>query len=506
MSSDNKSLYSNLSYKSINELHKDDPILCRMEFIKYMFRDSSKLKILFDNRGDVKQNGGSSGELNKGKHNFNTIMKELYGNKFNFSDTFEYITSGSTGHTFKGLYKDIDGEKYYYAMKVCAYTKQRNSDNNYGNIDDIARPENAEIAMLKLLSQFATDKQTFNIILPMATFNTDIKLFINLLKDGIIGNIKEYKDYCLVMDNYETKNINEKAKNKLIKNFKFNKYYEFVRKYENGEFYEQVSILFSEWANRGDFLNFCRERYKKYSIAHWRIFFFQILYILTLIQNKYPDFRHNDLKANNILIHKIENMFKRKSSGNRIHYDKINIGDLKFEVPDIGYYIKLWDFDFACIPNIVNNNKVSAKWTNNINVKPEKNRYYDVHFFFHTLLYFIPEFNDEKMTYIPNEVRDFIYRIVPEKYRFNKRLNNPNLAKRGGGGIQQRLFINDEYMTPYDILKNDPFFSRYRITFDRNTKWIKNKSDEGLSETMIKYINKKNNKDKKRTSRKNSKK
>ena len=34
--------------------------------------------------------------------------------------------------------------------------------------------------------------------------------------------------------------------------------------------------------------------------------FFQIISALAVIQKKYPGFRHNDLKANNILIHNIE--------------------------------------------------------------------------------------------------------------------------------------------------------------------------------------------------------
>ena len=52
----------------------------------------------------------------------------------------------------------------------------------------------------------------------------------------------------------------------------------------------------------------------------WRILFFQIISVLAVIQKKYPTFRHNDLKANNILLQKIStnntfNKFKYKING-----------------------------------------------------------------------------------------------------------------------------------------------------------------------------------------------
>ena len=106
--------------------------------------------------------------------------------------------------------------------------------------------------------------------------------------------------------------------------------------------------------------------------------YFSILSVLAIIQNKYPGFRHNDLKANNLLVHKVP----ISTTNNKFKY-KIN-GQI-YIVPCIGFQIKLWDFDFACIPGIVDNSKVDAEWTNRINIKPEQNRYYDVHYFFNTL-------------------------------------------------------------------------------------------------------------------------
>jgi hypothetical protein len=51
-----------------------------------------------------------------------------------------YIKSGSTGHTFKGVH--LDNTKMNYAVKIVAYPKKE----NYGDMYNIKRPENTEIA------------------------------------------------------------------------------------------------------------------------------------------------------------------------------------------------------------------------------------------------------------------------------------------------------------------------------------------------------------------------
>jgi len=177
---------------------------------------------------------------------------------------------------------------------------------------------------------------------------------------------------------------------------------------------------------------------------HWRTIFFQILSVLSIIHAKYPSFRHNDMKANNILIHNID-----IDDTNKKYLYKIN--QQQYIVPNIGFQIKLWDFDFACIPNIVDNSKVEAEWTNKINIKPEQNRYYDIHYFFNTLTRkgFFPEFNTAPE--IPGNVKEFVTRIVPSKYESGK-----YVSERG------RILVNDEYLTPDEILKNDKFFKIMR--------------------------------------------
>jgi len=320
-----------------------------------------------------------------------------------------YIKSGSTGHTFKGVYPKLengqDDPRKPYAVKIVAYPKKE----NYGDMYDVKRPENAELMMIKLLSEFVKKIETPHIVLPITTFNTSIKPFLSLAKSNIVDN---------------------------------KKFDQFLERYNKGEYYQNVSVLISEWANGGDLLDYVRKNYKTFKIKHWRIIFFQFLSVLSIIQTEYPSFRHNDLKANNLLINLFDASKKKY---------KYIINEKVYIVPNIGFHIKLWDYDFACIPGIVNNSKVNSEWTKKINIIPEQNRYYDVHYFFNTFTRkgFFPEFWTEPE--IPQKVRDFVNRIIPEKYRSGKLVSDKG-----------RILVNDEYLLPIDILGKDPFFEILR--------------------------------------------
>jgi len=338
--------------------------------------------------------------INKKKMNFYKIINNIGGK-------IVYIKSGSSGHTFMG-YIPIGNDKHInYAVKVVACPKRKNI---YGPLDHIERPENAEIMMIRCLSYFVVNKQTPHIVLPIATFKSNIKPFLSLIDKDIVG-----------------------AKNK--------KYIRFLKKYMKGEFYNDVSILISEWANMGDLLEFIRNNYREFDLVTWKTIFFQIISTLAVIQNKFPGFRHNDLKANNILVH------KREICKTRFIY---TVNKNKYAIQNIGYQIKLWDFDFACIPGIIDNAKVSAEWTTRINVNPERNQYYDIHFFFNTFIKdaFFPQFMDPKIKCIPQEARDFVNRIVPPILQKGK-----YVTERG-----RLLLRNYEFTTPNQILMKDPFF------------------------------------------------
>lgn len=320
-----------------------------------------------------------------------------------------YICSGTYGHIFRGDIKKDDNIIYQFALKVAAYPKR----SIYGDINNLSRPENSEIMMLRVLSYFVNTNQTPHLLLPITTFYTDINFFLLLPKYDFIKHNK-------------------------------NKYDDFVACHKAGKYENIVSVLITEWANRGDFLDFVKKNYKNFKLIHWQVFFFQLISVLAIIQSKYPNFRHNDLKANNVLIQKI------KEGGKFCAY---TICNKKYIVKNIGYQLKLWDFDFACIKGIVDNIKATEEWSREkANITNEKNRYYDVHYFFNTLIRFVPEiYKDEK--HVPREVSQFIDRIIPAKYKHDK----TRISTKG------RLLVDDEFITPKTILENDDFFSVFRF-------------------------------------------
>jgi hypothetical protein len=321
----------------------------------------------------------------------------------------KHIKSSPKAHIFKGIFINKNCCNIDYAMKVVPYL----TDKRYGNINNIRRPENVEIVMLKFLSDFVVMKNTHHIILPICTFKTSAKLVIKLLQHKIINKDDE-------------------------------KYEEFINKYNNNQYHDHVSILIKEWANNGNFLDFIRKNYKEFALIDWKVLFFQIISVLAVIQSKFENFKHNNLKSSNILVHKVAHQ-----NGTLCAY---NINRTRYVVPSIGYMIKINDFRLACISGVIDNSKVNDKCTDNKNINSTKNRYYDLHYFFNTLIKkdYFPELMTDEC--IPKEVVDFIDRVVPSKFRDGENIS-----------IGGRILNNNEYVIPEKILKNDIFFDEFKV-------------------------------------------
>ena len=148
---------NNSDNNSFNTLHKKQPVTdkdtipMRIEFIKNLLDGTDLNPIVnFDDTatenfvGNV--NSADSGDthdtrvvLQKRLLDFKNIITQIGGK-------LKYIKSGTTGHTFKGIAHD-NGGSFEYAVKVVAYPKKE----RYGSINDVRRPENAELMMIKLL-------------------------------------------------------------------------------------------------------------------------------------------------------------------------------------------------------------------------------------------------------------------------------------------------------------------------------------------------------------------
>jgi serine/threonine protein kinase len=394
-----------------------------------------------------------------------------------------FVKAGGYGSVFKGITIDENGNEKYFALKMVAYEKspkgkhpvkptgndeEDEKNDGYGSIFNISRPENAEIHMLKVLSYFVIKKLTPHIILPILTFNCHIKPFLTL---------HEGDDENVVVPLMEP----VKDENGIVKDKKGNvvmqpsKYSEFLDDYAKGKFYKKASILITEWCDRCDLGMFLRERHAKINLLQWKSIFFQIIFTLAIIQEKYPEFKHNDLKLNNILIQK----------NNHAHHCTYRIGDMFFNVPSIGYTIYLWDFDFACIPNLVDNQKVyRAEEQPTFCISSKQNRYYDIHYFFCSMIFkrFLPNVETGAS---PQEVKDFIRYVLPPSMRpiykkieetvqiknsvppQTKKVLKTVVAPESRVSDRCRLIYDDEYLLPINILRH-PFFNDFRGTLANN--------------------------------------
>ena len=198
-----------------------------------------------------------------------------------------------------------------------------------------------------------------------------------------------------------------------------------------------------------------QQNYEKLSLLQWKVLFFQLLFTLATIHHTFPSFRHNDLKANNVLLTMckiwnddvIQKYEICKDSKNKNLVYKYKLNEHVYYVPCIGFFLKLWDFDFANIEGLVHNTKVNSQWANWYNIKSNQNQYYDIHFFFNTLIKkgFVP--NIMTWDFVPTEIKNIIRKIVPEEYWTGK-----NVTEKG------RILLDVEYTTPYKLITEDDFF------------------------------------------------
>jgi hypothetical protein len=132
-------------------------------------------------------------------------------------------------------------------------------------------------------------------------------------------------------------------------------------KYNNLCFMEPFSTDLTNWLRRG----------RHVTDETIRGALFGILYTLAALQKKYPNFRHNDLSTNNVLV-------KRLVSPKTYVYS-VN-GTLFMVTTPI--LVALSDYDFVHVPSVLENERVvSGKYK----VTTANNNSYDTHFFLKTV-------------------------------------------------------------------------------------------------------------------------
>ena len=198
-------------------------------------------------------------------------------------------------------------------------------------------------------------------------------------------------------------------------------------------------ITISELADYGNLYSFMSNRLRrwKYNVRGWKVLFFQILSVLAVIHEYHPNFLHNDFKIDNILV---------RSTGGDVntHFEYTIPGGSIYYIPDIGFQILLWDFDFSSIAGIIDNDKMIAMIDEeDANLVVHRNMYYDIHMCFGL----IHRYWGASM---PDEINEWL-----EDYVLNDQI--PSASR------DERILEAKEYTTPKKLLATR-FFEEF--TYD----------------------------------------
>lgn len=174
------------------------------------------------------------------------------------------------------------------------------------------------------------------------------------------------------------------------------KEYKQLEKYKGDKALKTKSIvmIFAEYIKGISLAKFCEnietgKIVKSSSIAS---LLFQLLYTLFVLQMKF-NFMHNDLHGENVLL--------KKTKGKKNSYWIYKLNGITYYIPDNGYQVKLWDFDFSKTfkGTVIKNSKVDSNEYNDYGIYNNFNYAYD---YFLGLREFLITYN------LPDEIYQFL--------------------------------------------------------------------------------------------------
>ena len=327
------------------------------------------------------------------------ILSELFKGKFRLLEYFK-----PTNTTIIKRYSDY----FPLTLIIAPYLKNKNA-----NI--INSPNNNDALFSYILSTLVLNNLTPHIMLPIVNIDVKFNQIVDILK-----TFPSYKNYMMQFQN------------------------------------EKISDLFSVRVKEHFFKSQILSNYlKENKNINIRALLFQVIHTLAVIQNKYPNFRHNNLNPSNIYL------YLKKPSNKLIKYIYNN---KKFYMPSQEFEIKISNF----------NNAVNYK----------NNDYFDIYYFINSLLNYIPLNN------MDSESKNFINEILP-KNKNSKKIMTP--AK----------LLFHSYFKKYLVKSNKQFNTK--INSEESYKsFLGNQSE--ISIKGIRQIKKNKKKYNKKNSKKNSKK
>lgn len=201
---------------------------------------------------------------------------------------------------------------------------------------------------------------------------------------------------------------------------------------EKGTYMINVSENFTSKGDTRPLITVC----DKFSVTDWKIIIVQVLSALVTIQSKHPNFRHNKLSLDNILVsfHDPKKMVYK-------------IRDKMMVIDDVRFCAKISNFIHSNIEGIVDNKDTDKK---------KSSDFYDMHYFLNSVY---------MSKNLPDDITRFIQSVIPANFLHRE--------KSSFSGLNEELFANESGVTtaPYIVLSKNNFFMEF----------IKDKMDISIS-------------------------
>ena len=256
------------------------------------------------------------------------------------NDVLELLGMGTFGVAFFGCLDKLCDTKV--GVKFLTMKKKYNIDNTHPGI--------VEVLVGKKLSEFVTNNLTPH---------------INCVFRGFTCNIDKLKGLrTITKSDWYNNRIYDKYKEKYYDEF-------------NQKYYKDIMIIFNEIAD-GDFKKYFKEREEEknpLSFDEQLNVFFCFCYTMVVIVHTLKNYRHNDIKPNNLLYKLVSQEDYNKN--NVIEYKIFN---KSFYLPQLKFVIKLHDFDYSNC-DLYPNKKITnfSGLFKEINATPFTNPVYDLH-------------------------------------------------------------------------------------------------------------------------------
>ena len=268
--------------------------------------------------------------------NCNNIEEKLK----NKNQILEFLGMGTYGVAFLGCLDELCNEKV--GVKFIAMKNKYNIDNTH--------PARVEIIIGMKLSKLV-DK--------------NITPHINYTYRGFTCHIDKLKELKTIKNSeWFKKTIFDEYSNTFRSNFNIN-------------FLKDIMINFNEIADT-DLKKYVIERYENnnpLSFNEHLNAFFCFCYTMSNIVFYNPNYRHNDIKPNNILLELVD-----KSKIKKNNYIKYKIFGKVFYLPQLEFIIKLHDFDYSNCDKYPNQKITKfGGLFKEINATPFTNPLYDLH-------------------------------------------------------------------------------------------------------------------------------